>query len=93
MAYQDESEEAREETLILMRRLLKVVESLGVVDVAGRQRVAIDAITSGLTLATITTVSSVTNVAGQTALAGMDREMYINAARTTHNNAIRNNLN
>jgi hypothetical protein len=93
MGYLDQSELEKESTLILLRRLVKIFESLGVVDSAQRQRLALDAIAAGVTLATITTVSSVTNIAAQTGLAGMDREMYINHARITHNNAIRNQLN
>jgi predicted metalloendopeptidase len=89
-------QEARvEDLLAIIQRLVKVCESLQVVDSAQRQRVTIDAITGNLTLATVSTVStvsSVTNVAAQTSLAGMDREMYINIARQTYENSIRSKL-
>ena len=81
--------------LAMIQRLVKVCESLQVVDSAQRQRVTIDAITGNLTLtgvSTVSTVSSVTNVAAQTSLAGMDREMYINIARQTYAQLIRQNL-
>lgn len=92
MAYSDNSELASEESLQQLARLTKILESLGVADSAQRQRLAIDMITSGLTLATITTVGTITTVSAQTTLAGMDREMYINQSRITHANAIRNQL-
>jgi hypothetical protein len=91
MAYEDSSEQAKESSLILLRRLVKLAESLGTADVAQRQRLVLDAITAALTLSTVTTVGSVTNVAGQTALAGMDREMYINQARQAYS-GIRNRI-
>lgn len=88
--------------LAAIQRLVKISESLQVVDSAQRQRITIDAalpagantigavnIASAQTLATVTTVSSVTNVAS---VAGMDREQYINIARQTYANAIRSNL-
>jgi hypothetical protein len=81
MGYQDNSELAQESTLTLVRRIVKLVDSLSVVDSSQRQRVILDAISAGLTLPTVTTVSSITNVAAQTGMAGMDREMYINQAR------------
>jgi hypothetical protein len=87
-----------EDLLVMMNRLVKVCETLMVVDSAQRQRVTIDAITGGLTLAAVTTIStvstvtSVTNVAAQTSLAGMDREMYINIAKQTYAQSIRQNL-
>jgi hypothetical protein len=82
----------------LLQRLVKVCETLQVVDSAQRQRVTLDAITGALTLAavttvsTVTTVSSVSNVAAQTQMAGMDREMYINIAKQTYALSIRPNL-
>jgi hypothetical protein len=84
-----------EDLLVMMGRMLKILESNGVVDIAQRQRITIDAITSGLTLSTVTTVSSVTGVgtvAAQTTLAGMDREMYINIARQAYATNIRTQL-
>lgn len=75
--------------LILLRRIVRLLESQAVVDVANRQRVTIDAITGALTLATITTVGAVSSVTDQTALAGMGREMYINQARVAYNTGIR----
>jgi hypothetical protein len=81
--------------LAMMQRIVKVCETLQVVDVSQRQRIVIDAITGGLTLATVSTVStvsSVTNVAAQTSLAGMDREMYKNIAKQSYSQGVRANL-
>jgi hypothetical protein len=44
------------------------------------------------TVSTVNTIASVTNIAAQTALAGMDREMYINIAKNTYANSIRSQL-
>ncbi len=75
-----------------LRRIAKLSESLSVVDSAQRQRISLDSIAAGVTLPTVTgvtTVSSVTNVAAQGSMAGMDREMYINIARQTYAMCIR----
>jgi len=82
----------------MLQRMVKLMESLAIVDVAQRQRISLDAIPAGVTLPTVTTVttvstvSSVTNVAAQTALAGMDREMYINIAKQTYATSLRPQL-
>jgi hypothetical protein len=79
----------------LLQRLVKVCETLQVVDSAQRQRVTLDAITGSLTLAAVSSVSTVTTVstvAAQTTLGGMDREMYINIAKQTYALSIRPNL-
>lgn len=81
--------------LILLRRMVKLMESQAAVDTAQRQRMTVDAITAGLTLAavtavtTVTTVSSVTN---QVALAGYDQRLFSDFARTAYNTGIRAGL-
>lgn len=90
------------ELLSMLQRLVKIVESLQVVDSAQRQRIAVDAalpaggntigavnIAASQTLGTVTTVSTVTNVASN---AGMDREQYINIAKQTYEQTIRAKL-
>lgn len=64
---------ASDSTIIHLRKIIKLLETLTVVDSAQRQRVALDAITATIT------------VTNQTTLAGMDREMYINQARNAAN--------
>lgn len=90
----------RVENLIsLLQRLVKISESNQVVDSAQRQRITLDAITAGVALPTVTTVTTVTTVSTVTAVsnltqnAGMDREQYINIAKQTYANSIRNRLN
>lgn len=73
-----------EDLLVMMGRIVKLLESGAVVDQQQRQRVTLDAMTSGLTLAAVSTVNSVSTVAAQTTMAGMDREMYINQARQAY---------
>jgi hypothetical protein len=87
-----------DDLLRMLSRLVKILECNAVVDQQQRQRVTIDAIASSLTLGTVSTVtnigtlSTVNTVAAQTALAGMDREMYINIAKNTYANSIRSQL-
>ena len=82
-----------DDLIAMIQRLVKICESLQVVDVAQRQRIVIDAISGSLTLSTVSVVSTVNTVAAQTSLAGMDREMYINIAKQTYALSIRANLN
>jgi hypothetical protein len=94
--------------LTLLRRLVKAVEALMVVDSAQRQRVTVDALTAGLTLATVTTVgtvSTVTTVGSVTSVSvvstvsniaqfgGVDpRYLFIDTARNASATGIRANL-
>ena len=107
MAYQPNGNPAQDDSIQLLSRILKTLESLTIVDSGQRQKVTIDSITGSLTLGTITTVSTVSAVTaitnalpaganvigGITTVAGMDREMYINQARTAYAMGIRTKLN
>ena len=97
---------ALDDSIQLLQRILKNVETLSVVDVAQRQRVTIDAITASLTLSNVTTVTTVsavtaitnalptgTNTIGNVNVGGMDREMYINQSIIAYNTGIRSKLN
>jgi hypothetical protein len=84
-----------EDLLVMMGRIVKLLESNAVVDQQQRQRITLDAIAPSITLATVTNVGAVgtvTTVAAQTTLGGMDREMYINQARSAYALTIRNKL-
>ena len=87
-----------DDLLRMLSRLVKILECNAVVDQQQRQRVTIDAITGSLVLGTVSTVTNiatlntVNTVSAQTALAGMDREMYINIAKNTYANSIRSQL-
>ena len=87
-----------DDQLVLLRRIVKILESQAAVDPQQRQRVTIDSITGSLTLSTITTVgtvttvstvSSVTNIA---ALNGWNQQMFADPARTSYNTGIRSQL-
>jgi len=75
-----------QEMIKLLSRLVKIAENQQSTDSAQRQRITLDAITGSLTLGTVTTLSNAT------AIAGMDREQYINIARHTYANSLRNKL-
>lgn len=82
-----------DESIILLRRMVKLLESNAVVDAGNRQRMAVEVmpnvvIGSG-TVTTVSTVSSVTNIA---ALAGAGSSQFIDIARNTYANAIRSKL-
>jgi hypothetical protein len=93
---------ATDESIILLRRMVKLLEYQSATDVGNRQRVTIDAITGALTLATITTVGAVTaitnalpagtNTIGTVLAGGADQRQFIDVARTSYANAIRNKL-
>jgi hypothetical protein len=89
---------ASEESIILLRRLIKVLESQSVVDPQQRQRITIDSITAGLTLATVSTVSAVTtvntvgSVTNIAALNGWNQQMFADPARQAYNTGIRSAL-
>lgn len=74
---------ATDESIILLRRLVKLTESNAVVDAANRQRVVIDA-------GTVTTVSNVSAIA---TITGMDHKQFIDISRIAYANCIRNKLN
>jgi hypothetical protein len=84
-----------DDLLRMLSRLVKILECNAVVDQQQRQRVTLDSISANLNLQgvnVVTTVATVNNVAAQSTLAGMDREMYINIARNTYANSIRSQL-
>jgi len=83
---------AQDESIIYLRRIVKQIDSLAVVDSAQRQKVTIDSITGSLTLGTISTITNSvpTNVG---TLASVDtRYFLIDTARNTYAAGIRNNL-
>ena len=91
---------ATEESIILLRRLIKLLESQSACDIGNRQRIALDTIPAGVTLptvSTVTTVSTVSNISAGTltniiALAGADQRQFIDISRTNYNTGIRGRL-
>lgn len=79
---------ATDESLIYLRRMVKLMESQATVDAANRQRVAVEsAVISSGTVTTVTTVGSVTNIGSWDA-----RQMYADQAKNVYSNSIRRNL-
>jgi len=76
---------ALDDSVILLRRIVKLLEASGNADVANRQRVSVDFITGGVTLG----VSQVTNL-GQ--IAGYDQRQFADTARVAYNTGIRQHL-
>lgn len=88
--YDTEFLPSSDDSLILLRRIVQLLLPIATQDANQRQRVTIDAITSGLTLSTVSTVSTVSNIG---ALGGVDpRYQFIDAARNAYANGIRQNL-
>jgi len=95
-----------DESVVYLRRMVKLMEAMATVDSANRQKLTLDAITGGLTLSTVTTVGTVSTITGGTistitnpvpvgniaTISGMDREQYINIAKGTWAEGIRQNL-
>ena len=77
---------ALDDSVILLRRIVKLLEAGANVDVANRQRVAVDAITSGLTLTAVSTVANVSQIAGY------DQRQFSDTARVAYNTGIRAGL-
>ncbi len=75
--------------LAISLQTVEILASQNAVDSANRQRIAIDAMSGGLTLAAVTTVSTVTNVA---AIAGWDHRQFENPANLLFNSMISQNL-
>lgn len=96
---------AENETIIWLRRAVKLLESSSTVDAANRQRITVDAITANTTLPTVTTVTTVSTVTAVTAITnalpagtnslgyiGMISDTRTDLTRNTYANGIRRNL-
>ncbi|NTV44107.1 MAG: hypothetical protein HGA67_00220 [Candidatus Yonathbacteria bacterium] len=83
---------AQDDTVIMLRRMVKLMESQAVVDNQMRQRVVVDSgsLTTAGTISTVTTVSAVTTL---NQIAGVDaRWQIIDWSRQAYNSGIRSNL-
>ncbi len=87
-----------DDQIILLRRIVKLLETTAAADSAQRQRFTLDAVTAGVALPTVTAVGTVTTVTGVTTvstvtnvsqLAGYDQRLYVDWARTAYNTGIR----
>lgn len=91
----------RDDLLVMLSRIVKLLESNAVVDAAQRQRVSIDAVglagipvtqTAAANLNATVTLADSQVLSNLTQLAGMDREQYINIAKQTYAQSIRSRL-
>lgn len=55
-----------DDQIVLLRRIVKLLESQAATDTAQRQRITVDAITAGTTLPTVTTVGTVSAITAGT---------------------------
>jgi hypothetical protein len=89
-----------DDQIILLRRIVKLLESQAATDTAQRQRITVDAITAGTILPTVTTVGTVSAITGGTittvgavtniaAINGWNQQMFVDPARTAYNTGIR----
>lgn len=87
-----------DDNIILLRRIVKILESQAAVDPQQRQRITLDAIAGSLTLGTVstvtgvTTVSTVTSVSNIAAINGWNQQMFADPARTAYSTGIRTQL-
>lgn len=77
---------ATDESIVLLRRLVKLAESNAVVDGGNRQRIIVDNIAAG----------TITNIAGTVAnlatIASVDHRQFIDMSRVAYANCIRSKL-
>lgn len=83
----------QDETVILLRRLVKVMESQAVVDNQMRQRVVVDVMPTTAVSGSLTSAGTVSTVTSLSQIAGVDsRWQIIDWSRQAYNSGIRNNL-
>jgi hypothetical protein len=92
---------ASEESIQYLKKIVQVLTPLATQDTQQRQRVAVDTIAAGTlttvgtinAISTIGTLSTVSSVSNLVAIGGVDpRFQFIDAARLTYAQGIRNNL-
>ncbi len=83
---------ASEESIVLLRRIAKTLESQAACDPQQRQRVTIDSIAAAQTLATVTTVTTVSSITNLASLNGWNQQMFADPARHAYNSGIRSQL-
>jgi hypothetical protein len=85
---------ATEEQIVLLRRIVKLMESQATVDVANRQRIAIDAVGAGITVPVSigAALPAGANTIGSVNIGLADHRQFIDMARTAYNTGIRSKL-
>lgn len=70
---------ANDDSVTLLRRIVQLLEPMGNRDVGNRQRVTIDALTAGMTLSVVGTVSNIGTISS------LDHRQFHDMARTAYN--------
>lgn len=94
---------ATDDSIVYLRRIVKLMESQAVVDSANRQRITLDSLgpstaitttvpVSGTVTVSGTTLSAGTNNIGSVNIDGQGRQMFTEIARQAYNSGIRSNL-
>lgn len=87
---------AQDDSVILLRRIVKLMESQATVDSANRQRITIDSLGTGTAVTTTIpvsgTVTATVSSAAISTIAGQNQQMFQDVARNAYANGIRNNL-
>lgn len=85
---------ATDDALVLLRRMVKLMESQNATDIANRQRVSVDAFTA--TVPAVTAVGSITGAlpvgANVIGFVNENQRQFIDVARTNYNTGIRSKL-
>lgn len=93
-----------DDQITLLRRIVKLLESTAATDPQQRQRITLDAVSTGANVvlgtgtnsignvATVTTVTTVTSVTNLAAVNGWNQQMFADPARTAYNTGIRAQL-
>lgn len=85
----------QDDSVILLRRIVKLMESQAVVDTANRQRITLDSLGTTAVTTTVPVSGTVTATVASTTvttLAGQNQQMFQDIARDAYANGIRQNL-
>lgn len=88
----DVATKVQDDSIALLRRIVRLLESQANVDAANRQRVTVDALSGGLTLGTVTTITNAVPVGNIATVAGLNQQQFADASRTCYNVGIRSKL-
>jgi len=88
-----------DDSVALLRRIVKILENQQATDVAQRARITIDALTAGITfpvsqttLANVTNITNAVGVGNIASLSGMDHKQFIEQSRIAYSGCIRSKL-
>lgn len=87
---------AQDDSVILLRRIVKLMESQATVDAGNRQRITIDSLGTGTAITTTIpvsgTVTATVSSAAISTMAGQNQQMFQDVARNAYANGIRQHL-